>query len=74
MKNTVIILIIITFTSFVCAQSVEIKDSADETLMIVNDEGEGKSSITIPGSSSAPEPTTNKLYNEGGQLFVLIIN
>ena len=67
MKNLILCFILL-LSNFIFAQSVEIKDSAAETLMIVNDEGAGKSSITIPSSSSEPTSTTDKLYNESGTL------
>ena len=51
MNKTYLIVILLIVTNLIFAQSVEIKDSSDETLMIINDEGAGKSSITIPISS-----------------------
>ncbi|MFC1786298.1 hypothetical protein ACFLZA_02925 [Candidatus Neomarinimicrobiota bacterium] len=66
MKKTIIILPILTSVLF--SQSVEIKDTADQLLLQINDEGDGKSSVTVPSSATAPAPTTDKLYNEGGTL------
>jgi len=68
MKKLIILITMLIFSGLTFAQSVEIKDGDNETLMIVNDEGEDKSSLTIPSSTSPPDPTTNKLYNEGGTL------
>lgn len=68
MNKTLIILITLAFASFIFSQSVEIKDNADQLLLQINDEGDGKSSITIPSSATSFTPTENKLYNEGGTL------
>ena len=68
MKKLPILLTLITLSSFAFTQSVTIKDSDDETLMIVNDEGEDKSSITIQSSGTPPDTPADKLYNEGGTL------
>lgn len=68
MKKLTIIIIILAFTSFAFAQSVNIKDSDNHTLIQINDEGDNGGSITLPDATSV-SPTTNKLYNIGSSLY-----
>lgn len=68
MKKLTILIILITLAGFAFSQSVEIKDSADQILLKVNDEGTDKSSITIPLSGTVPDILSNKLYNLNGSL------
>lgn len=69
MKKLIILIILLFSINFLFSQSVEIKDSADQLLLQINDEGDGKSSITIPNSGTSFTPTDNKLYNLGGSLY-----
>ncbi|MFC1785984.1 hypothetical protein ACFLZA_01300 [Candidatus Neomarinimicrobiota bacterium] len=66
MKKILPIILTLIITNLIIAQSVEIKDTDTNILMGVNDEG-STGSITLP-SGGTPNPTTNKLYNEGGTL------
>jgi hypothetical protein len=69
MKRFVFLLTAVLFTSTSFGQSVDFKDSTNDTLITINDEGPGKSSITIQNSGSAPGILTDKLYNVGHSLF-----
>ena len=51
------------------AQSVEVKDSAQNTLIQINDEGNDGGSITLPNAVSISSGTENKLYNINGTLM-----
>lgn len=68
MKKVLSIILPLLLTNLIFAQSVAIKDSEDQLLLQVNDEGTDNSSLTIPSSTSPPDPTTDKLYNESGTL------
>lgn len=62
--------IIITLLTCICfSQGVEIKDTDDNTLISINDEGDGGGSITIPKILTSMGSTDDKLYNEGGNLY-----
>ena len=67
-RLTLLSVSIALLTNLMYSQSVEIRDSGDQLLLQVNDEGANKSSITIPSSETAPTSTTSKLYNEDGTL------
>lgn len=67
MKKLTILIILITLAGFVFSQSVEIKDSADNPLITINDEGT-TGSITLP-SGGALGTSDNKLYNNSGALY-----
>jgi len=69
MKRLIFLLIAILLPSISFGQKVEVKDSNNETLITINDEGINKSSITIQNSGSAPGILTDKLYNVGHSLF-----
>ncbi|MFC1785985.1 hypothetical protein ACFLZA_01305 [Candidatus Neomarinimicrobiota bacterium] len=68
MKKSYLVLIPVLYLSLIYSQSVEIKDSSDQLLLQVNDEGENNSSLTLPSSGTVPTSTTNKLYNHNGIL------
>lgn len=76
MKNILIIVFIIAFSSIAIPQSVEIKDDDGNTLIQINDEGDLGGSITLPHSgdvSSSPEKLLNMfgdLYWNGTRLIV----
>lgn len=69
MKNLIFLLIVVLVTEISFGQSVDFKDSTNDTLITINDEGLNKSSITIQNSGSAPGTVTDKLYNVGHSLF-----
>ena len=57
MKRLILLSVsIVLLTNQIYSQSVEIKDSGDQLLLQVNDEGEDKSSITIPSSVTSFTP------------------
>ena len=68
MKNLTILITILTLTGFSFAQSVEIKDSEDNVLIQINDEGT-TGSIYIPGTTLLPGTPTNELYAIKGSLY-----
>jgi hypothetical protein len=69
MKRLIFLLNAVLLTAISFGQSVDFKDSSNDTLITINDEGLNKSSITIQNSDSAPGILTDKLYNVGHSLF-----
>jgi hypothetical protein len=69
MKKLIFLLTTVLITTISFGQSVDFKDSSNDTLITINDEGLNKSSITIQNSASAPGILTDKLYNVGHSLY-----
>lgn len=67
-KALVIQLCLVSYAAGGFAQKMTVKDSENNILMEVNDEGQ-VGSITLPDTANAPASTTNKLYNLGGSLY-----
>lgn len=65
MKKSYLVIIPLII-NLIYSQSVDVKDSGDNTLIQINDEGT-TGSISIP-TGTAPSEPANKLYNEGGTL------
>lgn len=66
-KRLIIAIITIAMTNIVFTQNVIVTDSAEDILIIVNDEG-STGSITLP-LSGVPATPDDKLYNYNGDLF-----
>ncbi|MBN1482301.1 hypothetical protein EH223_08870 [candidate division KSB1 bacterium] len=67
-RSVFFLLIIFTMSPGLLGQ-MTVKNSTEDILMEVNDEGDFGSIMLLSPTSSTPTTTTNKLYNIGGMLY-----
>ena len=65
---TLLPLLLLTATTVIAQDKMEVKDADSNLLMQVNDEGTA-GSVSLPGLTAAPSVFANKLYNIGGVLY-----